>query len=139
MAEEELGFRENTEEFLRRTLENDVPGLMAYLEPGARVLDVGCGSGNITLDVAARVAPGRAVGVDVMEERIANGERLAAELGIENASFEVSDGHVLRFADDGFDVVFSHTVLHFLVDPIAALREQKRVVRPGGGHRFRCA
>jgi ubiquinone/menaquinone biosynthesis C-methylase UbiE len=132
MAEENLGFKGNTEDFLQRTLQNDVPGLMAYLEPGARVLDVGCGSGNITLDVAARVQPGTAVGVDVMEERIAHAVWLAAELGIKNASFAVSDAHALRFADDGFDVAFSHTVLHSLVDPLAALAEQKRVVKPGG-------
>lgn len=132
MAEETLGFKDNTDTFLQRTLENDVPGLLAFLDPGSRVLDVGCGSGNITLDVAARVAPGTAVGVDVMAERIANAASLAAERVIENVSFAVSDALALRFADDSFDVAYSHTVLHSLIDPPAALAEQKRVVRPGG-------
>ena len=132
MCDESLGFKDNTDAFLKRTLEEDVPGLLDYLEPGAQVLDVGCGSGNITLDVATRVAPGAVVGVVVMAERIANATRLAVERGIENVSFEASDAHALRFADNSFDVAFSHTVLHSLIDPPTVLAEQKRVVRPGG-------
>jgi SAM-dependent methyltransferase len=131
MTEEQLGFKANTDGLLQRTLERNVPGLLKYLYPGARVLDVGCGPGTITLGVAAAVALGAVVGVDVMEDRIASAARLASESGVKNASFEVSDAHALRFSANVFDVVYSHTVLHSLIDPIRALSEQRRVAMPG--------
>jgi ubiquinone/menaquinone biosynthesis C-methylase UbiE len=132
MIDEQLGFKENTDDMLNRTLEHDVPGLFGYLHAGARVLDVGCGPGSITLDVATAVAPGAVVGVDVMEDRISTAARLASDRGVKNASFEVSDAHVLRFPDNIYDVVYSHTVLHSLIDPSRALSEQRRVAKPGG-------
>jgi len=132
MTEDHLGFKGNTQEFAKRTLAKDVPWLKGHLFAGAHVLDVGCGSGSITLDVAAAIVPGRVVGVDVMEERISDAAKLASDRGVGNASFEAGDGHVLRFPDDTFDVVYSHTVLHSLIDPPRALLEQKRVAKPGG-------
>lgn len=132
MTEEQLGFRDDAEEFATRTLAQDVPGLCAYLFAGAQVLDVGCGPGSITVDVAAAVAPGRVVGVDVMEDRISAAEKLASDRGVGSASFEVGDCHVLRFPDNTFDVVYSHTVLHSMIDPPRTLLEQKRVAKPGG-------
>ncbi len=132
MTDELLGSRGNTEDFAKRTLAEDVPGLSAHLFAGAQVLDVGCGPGSITLDVAAAVAPGRVVGVDVMADRISDAAKLASDRGVENASFEVGDCHVLRFPDDTFDVVYSHTVLHSMIDASRALLEQKRVAKPGG-------
>jgi SAM-dependent methyltransferase len=132
MTEEQLGSKGNTEEFAKRTLAQDVPGLSAHLFAGAQVLDVGCGPGSITLDVAAAVAPGRVVGVDVMEDRISDAAKLASDRDVGNAAFEVGDCHVLRFPDDTFDVVYSHTVLHSMIDPPRALVEQKRVAKPGG-------
>jgi ubiquinone/menaquinone biosynthesis C-methylase UbiE len=132
MNEEKLGFKENTEAFTQRTLEHDIPGLLPYLHTGARVLDVGCGSGNITIDVAIVVAPGAVVGVDVMEDRISRAIELASGRVVKNVSFELSDAHALRFPDNTFDVVYSHTVLHSLIDPLRALSEQRRVAKPGG-------
>ena len=61
MTDEQLGFKENTDAIVQRTLGQDVPGLLAYLHAGVQVLDVGCGSGNITLDVAEKVTPGTAI------------------------------------------------------------------------------
>jgi ubiquinone/menaquinone biosynthesis C-methylase UbiE len=132
MTQAQLGFKQNTDAFVQRTLEHDLPGLLAYLHAGARVLDVGCGSGSITLDVATAVAPGAVVGVDVMEDRISSAARLASDRGVTNVAFEVGDAHTLRFPDHTFDVVYSHTVLHSLIDPPRALSEQRRVAKPGG-------
>jgi ubiquinone/menaquinone biosynthesis C-methylase UbiE len=132
MKERHLGFKGNTEGFGKRSLSEDVPGLAEYLHPGAQVLDVGCGPGSITVDVALAVAPGTAVGIDPMEDRIDMATQLASDGGVRNVTFEVGDAHALRFPDDTFDVVYSNTVLHSLVDPPKALAEQKRVSRPGG-------
>jgi ubiquinone/menaquinone biosynthesis C-methylase UbiE len=132
MTDEQLGFKGNTDIFVQRTLEQDAPGLHEYLRAGDQVLDVGCGPGTITLDVANAVAPGMVFGVDLMEDRISSAVNLASERGVENVTFEVSDGHTLRFQDNTFDVVFSQTTLHSLIDPVRALSEQRRVARPGG-------
>ena len=116
-----------------RTLERDIPELKAYLWPGAQVLDIGCGSGTITLDVAAAVCPGEAIGVDPDDGQVKVArEWLTQHPGAGNVSFQVADSHALDFPDNKFDLVYSHTVVHFLLDPVAALKEQKRVTKPGG-------
>jgi SAM-dependent methyltransferase len=116
-----------------RTLDRDIPELKEYLKSGAKVLDIGCGPGTITLDVASVVYPGEVIGIDPFEYRIQEARDWVAEVTPDaNISFEVGDSHKLDFPDDSFDVVYSHTVLHFLLDPVSALKEQKRVVKKGG-------
>ena len=116
-----------------RTLEQDIPELKDYLHPGAKVLDVGCGYGTITLDVAAVVSPGEVVGIDPSEDRPDKAQEWAAEVAHStNITFKVGDSHALDFSDNTFDLVYSHTVVHFFLDPVAALKEQARVTRPGG-------
>ena len=116
-----------------RTLETDIPELIEYLEPGMRVLDVGCGNGTITLDVAEAVYPGEVTGIDPCEERISEArERAAESIRDGNISFNTGDSHILDFPKDSFDIVYSHTALHFMFDPITALMEQKRVAKTGG-------
>ena len=116
-----------------RTLEQDIPELKDHLYRGARVLDIGCGPGTIALDVAAAVYPGEVVGIDPLEERIAVAREWAEQTQHKgNITFEVGDSHKLEVPDDGFDILYSHTALHFFLDPIQALREQMRVVRKGG-------
>ncbi len=112
-----------------RTVENSAAHLAPHLRPGMRVLDVGCGPGTITADLARRVSPGDVVGLDpdagVIEKARAN----AAD-----ARFLVGDvADLSEAASDGpFDVVHAHQVLLHLTDPVAALREMIRVTRPGG-------
>ena len=118
--------------FQERTLDEDVPELKPYLPRGGMVLDVGCGSGGITLGVAAAVSPGRVVGIDPNHNSIRLAEQMAKDRGIGNVSFQVGDGFNLDLPDDTFDVAYSHTVLHLVVDPVKALKEQKRVVKIGG-------
>ena len=73
-----------------RTLEQDIPELKEYLQSGAAVLDIGCGSGTITLDVAEAVSPGQVIGIDPKEKRINIAhEWLAQHPSISNASFQV--------------------------------------------------
>jgi SAM-dependent methyltransferase len=114
-----------------RTAENSAAYLLPSLRAGLSLLDVGCGPGTITVDLAARVAPGRVVGIDVSEEPLAEARGLAERSGVP-VTFEVGDVYRLAAADDAFDVVHAHQVLQHLTDPVAALREMARVCRPGG-------
>ena len=116
-----------------RTLDENIPELLSFLKPGMRVLDVGCGTGTITLGVAEVVKPGAVVGIDPDEPRIDTARKWAAHvMRPKNVTFHVGDSHRLEFPDHTFDVVYSHTVLHFFLDPVVGLQEQKRVTKPGG-------
>ncbi|TYK52364.1 methyltransferase domain-containing protein [Actinomadura decatromicini] len=115
---------------LWRTVENSAAHLIEHLRPGASVLDVGCGPGTITAGLAERVAPGRVVGVDAAETVLADARRNTA--GLDNVEFAVADVHALSYADGTFDVVHAHQVLQHIADPVQALREMRRVTRPGG-------
>jgi len=115
-----------------RTAENSAGYLLEALRPGMRVLDVGCGPGTITLDLAARVAPGHVIGIDVAEKVLAQAEALRVERHVVNAEFSRGDVYKLEFPDSSFDVAHAHQVLQHLTDPVAALRELARVLRPDG-------
>src|SRR4051794_24326032 len=114
-----------------RTAENSAGYLLPSLRPGLDLLDVGCGPGTITVDLAALVAPGRAVGIDVSADPLAEARAAASAAGVD-VVFEVGDVYALAVDDDSFDVVHAHQVLQHLTDPVAALREMARVCRPGG-------
>lgn len=115
-----------------RTAENSAAYLLGHLQPGYRVLDVGCGPGTITLDLAERVAPGQVLGVDASAAVIADAEKRRQDVGAANVTFTTGDVYRLDHADDSFDVVHAHQVLQHLSDPVTALREMRRVLRPGG-------
>jgi ubiquinone/menaquinone biosynthesis C-methylase UbiE len=115
-----------------RTAENSAAHLLPHLTAGDRLLDVGCGPGTITLDLAARVAPGEVLGIDSAEDVVAEAAQAAADAGCGNATFVRGDAYALDIPDGTFDVVHAHQVLQHLGDPIAALSEMRRVLRPGG-------
>ncbi|WP_454295490.1 methyltransferase domain-containing protein [Salana multivorans] len=116
-----------------RTVENSAEYLIDDLAPGLDVLDVGCGPGTITVDLARRVSPGgRAVGIDTSYEVLMKASELAAVSGIDNVIFEPADVMALPFASNSFDIVHAHQVLQHLQDPVGALREMVRVLRSGG-------
>jgi SAM-dependent methyltransferase len=104
--------------------------LAALLQPGMRVLDVGCGSGAITRGIAAAVAPGgEVVGLDPSRHLL---ERAAAlSVGHPNLRFVVGSVDDARFAAE-FDVVTAARVLQWLAEPLAALRAMVGYTRPGG-------
>ena len=115
-----------------RTAANSAAYLLAELRPGLDVLDVGCGPGTITADLAALVAPGTVTGVDASEGVLDKAREAAVADGVDNVRFAVADVHALDFPDDSFDVVHAHQVLQHVGDPVGALREMRRVCRPGG-------
>lgn len=111
-----------------RTAANSAGYLLPHLHPGLDLLDVGCGPGTITAELAAAVAPGRTVGIDrettVLEEaRTTSGG---------SADFLAGDVYDLRFESGSFDVVHAHQVLQHLSYPVRALREMRRVLRAQG-------
>jgi ubiquinone/menaquinone biosynthesis C-methylase UbiE len=115
-----------------RTAENSAAYLLDHLRPGMEVLDVGCGPGTITIDLARLVAPGRAVGIERAEGVLDEARAAASVAGVSNVAFEVGDAYALGYDDGSFDVVHAHQVLQHLTDPVAALVEMRRVLRPGG-------
>ncbi|GAB2762628.1 methyltransferase domain-containing protein [Sinomonas soli] len=115
-----------------RTAENSAAFLLPHLSPGLSVLDVGCGPGSITCDFARLVDPGHVTGLDRSEDVVAQARALAEERGIGNASFIAGNVYDLELDDESFDMVHAHQVLQHLTDPVAALREMRRVAKPGG-------
>jgi SAM-dependent methyltransferase len=115
-----------------RTAENSAGYLLPHLRPGLSLLDVGCGPGTITVDLAQRLTPGQVIGLDASAEVVTQAQALASGAEATNVRFEVGDLFALRYDDASFDVVHAHQVLQHLVDPVAALVELRRVLRPGG-------
>ncbi|MFK0044456.1 methyltransferase domain-containing protein [Streptomyces sp. NPDC090741] len=117
-----------------RTAANSAAYLIGELRPGMSVLDVGCGPGTITADLAELVAPGgRVTAVDAARDVLEQAAEYVRERGPADAvTFATADVHALDFPDDSFDVVHAHQVLQHVGDPVQALREMRRVCRPGG-------
>ncbi|UNK70196.1 class I SAM-dependent methyltransferase [Microbacterium sp. H1-D42] len=119
---------------LRSHNTRNIANSAAYLEPlltsDAHLLDVGAGPGTITADFASRVA--RVTATEINADALALSQALAADRGIGNIDFAIEDVHALGFADDTFDIVHTHQVLQHVGDPVQALREMRRVTKPGG-------
>jgi SAM-dependent methyltransferase len=99
---------------------------------GDRVLDIGCGFGDTTQRLAELAGPeGRAVGFDAAERFIETAREEAKQAGAANASFVVGDLEVTTF-DEQFDLAFSRFGTMFFANPVAALRNVRRALKPGG-------
>jgi ubiquinone/menaquinone biosynthesis C-methylase UbiE len=116
----------------RRTAASRAAFFLPHLRPGVRLLDAGCGPGSITIGLAEAVAPAEAAGIDASLDAIDAARRMEAERGVTNVRFGVADVYALPFEDASFDAAFCHAVLQHLTDPVAALRELRRVLRTGG-------
>ncbi|MBW0015077.1 methyltransferase domain-containing protein [Mycobacterium sp.] len=116
----------------RRTAEDSAAYLLPHLKPGLSVLDIGCGPGTITADLAARVAPGWVLAVDQSADVLDVARAEAQRRGLSNIAFAPADTQRLELPADAFDVVHAHQVLQHVADPVQALREMRRVCRPGG-------
>ncbi|EIN04870.1 ubiE/COQ5 methyltransferase [Punctularia strigosozonata HHB-11173 SS5] len=115
-----------------RTVDNSAAYLVPHLKPDLRILDVGCGPGTITIDLARHVPQGHVVGVEYSPDPLDGARTLAAQEGVNNVEFVTGDVHALQYPDNTFDVVHAHQVLQHIRDPVQALREMRRVTKAGG-------
>ncbi|KIW15005.1 hypothetical protein PV08_07792 [Exophiala spinifera] len=117
----------------RRTANDSAAFLIPHIRPTHKILDLGCGPGTITADLAALVPQGSVVGGDAVSSVLEQASSHAASRGLGNVSFRTVDGNDLPFADDTFDVVYCHQLLQHVKDPVGILREMRRVAKSDGG------
>ncbi|PKY03058.1 S-adenosyl-L-methionine-dependent methyltransferase [Aspergillus campestris IBT 28561] len=116
-----------------RTAANSAAYFLPHIKPTSTVLDVGCGAGTITVDLAQRLSDGHITGFDSDPTIITQAQSLAASQGTTNVTFTAGDANALPYADNTFDIVFCHQLLQHVGDPVGLLREMKRVAKSGGG------
>lgn len=100
--------------------------------PGMSVLDVGCGSGQVTRDVAQQATGGAVLGVDLSSPLLTLADERAERDGLHNVSFLQADAQIHPFAADTYDVVVGRHGTMFFADPEAAFTNLRRALRPGG-------
>jgi SAM-dependent methyltransferase len=106
---------------------------------GERVIDVGCGNGQTSLQLAARVGPqGSVLGVDISVPMLERAQARAAGEKLPQLRFENADAQTHAFAPGGADLVFSRFGVMFFADPVAAFANLARALRPGGRLAFVC-
>jgi SAM-dependent methyltransferase len=123
------GYDNRTLHFMRRrTLPVFGKFILPLLHDGQHLLDLGCGPGSMTLELAQRVAPkGSVIGVDRYKEQFPQGPFPKL-----NLAFCSMDAHHLEFEPETFDGVFSHALFEHLARPVDALRQAHRVLKKGG-------
>jgi SAM-dependent methyltransferase len=111
----------------------------AAIRPGEAILDIGCGTGQTTLELAERVGgSGTVLGVDISGPMLDLARRRSAAAGLAQARFEQGDAQTQRFAQGSFDLVFSRFGVMFFADPVAAFGNLRRALRRQGRLVFVC-
>jgi ubiquinone/menaquinone biosynthesis C-methylase UbiE len=106
---------------------------LAAPAPGERVLDVACGTGLVSFEAASEVGrDGSVLGVDISGQMVDAARRRAGDRGAANLEFARMDAETLELPDGGFDVALCALGLMYAPYPEQALREMRRVLRPGG-------
>ncbi len=105
----------------------------AKVEPGMRVLDIACGTGEPSITIARLLqGSGEVIGVDISSGPLAVATARAKQHGLSNVRFQEADVHHLPFPDNNFDRITSRLGVMFFADLPKALREMHRVLKPGG-------
>ncbi|KAL4879983.1 S-adenosyl-L-methionine-dependent methyltransferase [Aspergillus karnatakaensis] len=116
----------------QRTALNSAAFLLPHLQPHMKILDIGCGPGTITVDLAAFVPDGHVTGLEMVGDVLYGARALAESRGIQHIDFVTGDANALAYEDGSFDVVFCHQVLQHVGDPVGVLKEMRRVCKKGG-------
>ena len=113
------------------------PFRMEKLNPGEKVVDMGCGAGFDTFVASGMVGPeGHVIGVDMTPEMLEKAQRSAQSAGVSNVEFRLGYAEELPVSDEWADVVISNGVLNLMPDKSAALKQLNRVLKPGGCLKF---
>ncbi|KAH7390112.1 S-adenosyl-L-methionine-dependent methyltransferase [Cadophora sp. MPI-SDFR-AT-0126] len=121
-----------------RTVATSCQYFVSHVAKGANILDVGCGPGVITSDLAKIASEGKTIGLDNSAGIIEEAAAAFPSSAVPNLSFTVGDATKLsEYADNTFDVVHSHQVLVHLPNAVTAIKEYYRVCKPGGIIAFR--
>jgi trans-aconitate methyltransferase len=103
-----------------------------HLHGDEQVLDIGCGDGKVTAEIARAVPRGRALGVDASAEMIAFAQKTFPPSRNSNLEFQICDARKIGGLAAGYDLVFSNAALHWVDDHEAILRAAASVLKPGG-------
>jgi SAM-dependent methyltransferase len=107
------------------------PAVLAEIE-GASILDVGCGFGKLTLDVAEHCPDSKVFGIDLLDSLTEQAKMNAIVLGVPNVEFKTASAYALPFEDEAFETVFSFFMLHHLDEIPRGLKEIRRVLQDEG-------
>lgn len=116
----------------RRTAATFTPYILPHLKPNMTILDVGCGPGTISADLAALVPQGRVICFDASETALQAAREVFAERRLSNAEFVRGNVEEIPIPTGSIDLVHAHQVVIHLIDPLRSVKEMRRVLKVGG-------
>ncbi len=127
------GYSEEHRAFLAsRTATQQAAFFLPYLRPGMRLLDCGSGMGALTTSLAEWLAPGEVIGIDREPSQVQAARAWAEAKNVSNVLFEIGNIYEIPYPDSSFDAAFAFTVLEHVREPLRAMREMWRILKPGG-------
>ena len=124
------GYDSRTLKIFRKAYDLSIQKVRSILTPEKSVLEIGCGTGIVTLGIAPYA--GKIAAVDLSPQMIAQAKRKAEQASAANITFRVGDGYAVPYEDESFDAVLLFNTLHVVREPEALLREARRVLAPSG-------